>query len=32
MLKNADNDDEDERNVMIILMLYMSIFVYMTYQ
>jgi len=25
MLKNADNDDEDERNVMIIQMLYMSI-------
>jgi hypothetical protein len=25
MLKNADNDDKDERNVMIILMLYMSI-------
>ena len=25
MLKNADNDDEDERNVMINLMLYMSI-------
>jgi hypothetical protein len=25
MLKNADNDDKDERNVMINLMLYMSI-------
>jgi hypothetical protein len=25
MLKNVDNDDKDERNVMIILMLYMSI-------
>ena len=29
---NADNGDEDEHNVMIIIMLYMSIFVYMSYQ